>query len=103
MNDSQAQSELTEPDFLKLTGIWSTNPYRKSVSRQQLQEADGFLLWAEIVLRFKWLRTRRTFLSDSVLEMLAGRELVQFHEPSVRWPLWNQRCDVRCSEVVYIV
>ena len=47
--------------------------------RSQLQSADGFLVWARVVLRFKCLRqleklrSRRPLLSDAILEKLAER------------------------------
>ena len=47
--------------------------------RSQLESADGFLIWARVVLRFKCLRqleklrSRRPLLSDAILETLAER------------------------------
>jgi RNA polymerase sigma-70 factor (ECF subfamily) len=101
MDDQDSQFELTEPDFLALlvkhepalrayarclVPDWdlvdealqeaSVTMWRK---RKQLEDADGFVPWAGVILRFKCLRqleklrARRPLLSDEMLEILAER------------------------------
>jgi RNA polymerase sigma-70 factor, ECF subfamily len=103
MDEQEKRFELTEPDFLALLvkcepalrayarGLvpdWdSVDEALQEASvtmwqkRGQLQNADGFVPWARVILRFKCmrqlekLRARRPLLSDEILETLAQRGL----------------------------
>lgn len=103
MDEKQKHFELTEPDFLTflvkyqpalrayargLLSDWdSVDEALQEASvtmwqkRGQLQNADGFVPWARVILRFKCmrqlekLRARRPLLSDEMLEALAERGL----------------------------
>ncbi|MFT4558404.1 MAG: RNA polymerase sigma-70 factor (ECF subfamily) [Porticoccaceae bacterium] len=101
MDDQKPQFELTEPDFLAM--LVKREPalraYARSLvpdwdlvdealqeasvtmwqKRGQLENADGFVPWARVILRFKCLRqleklrSRRPLLSDEMLEWVAER------------------------------
>lgn len=103
MDEQENSFELTEPDFIALlvkcepalrAYARSLVPDWESVDealqeasvtmwqkRGQLENADGFVPWARVILRFKCLRqleklrARRPLLSDEMLETLAQRGL----------------------------
>ena len=103
MDEQEKSFELTEPDFLEL--LVKHEPALRAFARSlvpdwdsvdealqeasvtmwqkrgQLQNADGFVPWARVILRFKCmrqlekLRARRPLLSDEMLQDLAERGL----------------------------
>lgn len=103
---------MTEPDFLKLfvKNQLALRAYARAIlpdwdlvdealqeasvtlwqKRDQLQDEDGFLPWAKVILRFKCLRqlekirSRRSIVSESMLDTLASRAERQPVEATAR-------------------
>ena len=103
MDEREKSFELTDPDFLAL--LVKHEPALRAFARSlvpdwdsvdealqeasvtmwqkrgQLQNADGFVPWARVILRFKCmrqlekLRARRPLLSDEIIQALAKRGL----------------------------
>lgn len=126
MDDSLSHFELSEPEFLGL--LVKHEPvlraYARSLvpdwelvdeaiqeasitlwqKREQLHDASGFLPWAKTVLRFKclrqleYLRTKRSVLSDEILEKLAERGARRREDESTRLAQALHTCLSQFSE-----